>query len=156
MTTQPTIDEIAARVQSAHAARQHHFATLAAANANLAASDAGYTTSKASASCAYVFVCLQVDANLSFPDGTNLTFNGKGIVAGLGATGSLGGSATFNVPPSSLRGASGISFEAAGASVGGGGFQITWYRNNGYIGHGEFYGAGVQLGTPGGGWGEFK
>ena len=75
---------------------------------------------------------------------------------GLGATGSLAGSASFNVSPSSLKGASGITFEAAGIGVGIGGFQVTWYQNNRFIGHGEFAGAGVQLGTPGGGWGDFS
>ena len=74
---------------------------------------------------------------------------------GLGATGSLTGKASFNVDPNTLKGASGISFEAAGLSIGGGGFQITWYKNNKYIGHGEYAGAGVQLGTPGGGTGSF-
>mgnify|MGYP006140594825 CR=1 FL=1 len=37
-----------------------------------------------------------------------------------------------------------------------GGFQVTWFRDGTYIGHGEFYGMGVQLGTPGGGWGSFS
>jgi hypothetical protein len=156
MTTQPTIEEIANRVQAAHAAQQQHYATLAAANAHLKAADTSYTTSSANGACVYVFIYLQVDCNLAFPDGTKLTFNGKGIVAGLGGTGTLGGSATLNVPPASLRGASGITFQAAGLGIGIGGFQVTWFKDHGYIGHAEFYGLGVQLGTPGGGWGEFK
>ena len=89
------------------------------------------------------------------PGGPTLNFFGQGGVLGLGATGSLGGQATFNVGPNTLIGASGISFEAAGLSIVGGGFQVTWYQNNSYIGHGEFYGLGVSLGTPGGGTGSF-
>lgn len=150
------MERTALQAKAGFDARQQHFAALAAANAGVAAANTSYDTTKASASAAYVFAYLQVDANLSFGDGTNLTFNGKGLVAGLGATGSLAGSATFNVPPSSLRGASGITFEAAGLAIVGGGFQVTWYKDHRFIGHGEFAGLGVQLGTPGGGWGEFK
>ncbi len=157
MTTELDMDAVAHRAKSGHAALQHHFATLAAANQALTAdTDTSYSTTSATGSCAYVFVYLQVDCLMKFADGTNLQFNGKGMVAGLGATGSLGGSCTFNMPPSSLIGASGITFEASSIGIVAGGFQVTWYKDHRYIGHGEFVGVGVQLGTPGGGWGSFS
>lgn len=155
---QPAINssEMTRRVEETHKAITQHFADMAKRYANLAVDAPSWTTSSASGSAAYVFVYLQVNCNLNFPDGTSLTFLGQGGVLGLGATGSLGGSATFNVAPASLRGASGITFEAAGLSIVGGGFQVTWYQNGSYIGHGEFYGLGVSLGTPGGGTGSFS
>jgi hypothetical protein len=115
-----------------------------------------WTTESANGTCAYVYAYLQVDCHLVFPYGPTLTFHRKGLFVSLGATGSLGGQATFSVDPNSLRGASGITFQATGLSIGGGGFQITWYRDDTFIGHGEFYGAGVQLGAPGGGGGSFS
>ena len=133
-----------------------HFAEMGKRYADLKADAPSWTTDTASGSAAYVFVYLQVDCNLSFPGGPDLTFHGKGMVVGLGATGSLGGQASFNVDPKTLKGASGITFEAMGLSIGAGGFQVTWYKDNKYIGHGEFYGLGVSLGTPGGGWGSFS
>lgn len=148
--------EIKMRSQETHKMLTRHFAERAQQHANLAVEDQSWTTSKASGSAAYVFAYLQVDCNLEFPGGPSLTFNGKGMVVGLGATGSLGGEATFNVDPNTLKGMSNITFEAWGLSIGAGGFQVTWYHNNQYIGHGEFYGAGVSLGTPGGGWGSFS
>ncbi len=144
------------RAQETHQALTRHFAELGERYAGLATDASSWTTSEASGSAAYVFAYLQVDCNLSFPGGPVLKFNGKGMVVGLGATGSLGGQATFNVDPNTLRGASGITFEAMGLSIVGGGFQVTWYKDNKYIGHGEFYGLGVSLGTPGGGWGSFS
>jgi hypothetical protein len=133
-----------------------HLVDMAERYKDLKADAQSWTTSSASGSAAYVFVYLQVDCNLNFPGGPSLTFNGKGGVLGLGATGSLGGSATFNVDPNTLKGMSGITFEATGLSIVGGGFQVTWYHNHSYIGHGEFYGLGVSLGTPGGGTGSFS
>lgn len=155
---QPAVSssEMTRRVEETHKAITQNFADIAKRYANLSVDAPSWTTSSASGAAAYVFVYLQVNCNLTFPDGTNLTFLGQGGVLGLGATGSLGGQATFNVDPSTLRGASGISFEAAGLSIVGGGFQVTWYQNGSYIGHGEFYGLGVSLGTPGGGTGSFS
>jgi hypothetical protein len=149
-------EEMKMRAEETHQALTRHFAEMGKRYADLAAEGPTWTTSSASGSAAYVFVYLQVDCNLSFPGGPNLTFNGKGMVAGLGATGSLGGQASFNVDPSTLKGASGITFEAMGLSIVGGGFQVTWYKDNKYIGHGEFYGLGISLGTPGGGWDSFS
>ena len=149
-------DEIQKRTEETHKVITRHFADLAKRYAGLAVDAPSWTTSSATGAAAYVFVYLQVDCNLTFPGGPSLTFNGKGLVAGLGATGALGGAATFNVNPNTLKGMSGVSFEAAGLSIVGGGFQVTWYQNNSYIGHGEFYGLGVSLGTPGGGWGTFS
>ena len=150
---QPAVDtnDMTARVQATHKAITANYVDLAKRYANMSVDDPSWTTSSATGAAAYVFVYLQVQGSLSFPGGPNLNFLGQGGVLGLGATGSLGGQATFNVDPNTLIGASGISFEAWGLSVGGGGFQITWYQNNNYIGHGEFYGLGVSLGTPGGG-----
>jgi hypothetical protein len=155
---QPAVSssEMASRVEATHKAITQNYVDIAKRYANLSVDAPSWTTSSASGSAAYVFVYLQVNCNLTFPDGTSLTFLGQGGVLGLGATGSLGGQATFNVDPSTLRGASGISFEAAGLSIVGGGFQVTWYQNGSYIGHGEFYGLGVSLGTPGGGTGSFS
>ncbi len=144
------------RAEEVHKAKERHLAENAKLHAKLDVSSKSYTTSSASGSIAYVFAYLQCDCYLQFPGGPNLTFNGKGLVVGLGATGSLGGQASFNVDPNTLAGASGVTFEAAGLGVGAGGFQVTWYLNGTYIGHGEFYGAGVQIGTPGGGWGSFS
>jgi hypothetical protein len=148
--------EMKRRVQETHKAITGHFADLGKRYADLDLEAASWTTSSASGAAAYVFVYLQVSCNLIFPGGPTLNFLGKGGVLGLGATGSLGGQATFNVDPNTLIGASGISFEAAGLSIGGGGFQVTWFQNGSYIGHGEFYGLGVSLGTPGGGTGTFS
>lgn len=149
-------EQVKRRSQETHKALTRHYAELGKRYANLETEGPSWTTSEATGSAAYVFVYLQVDCNLSFPGGPNLTFNGKGLVAGLGATGSLTGSATFNVDPNTLKGMQGVTFEAFGASVVGGGFQVTWYKDHAYIGHGEFAGLGVSLGTPGGGWGTFS
>ena len=155
---QPALDstEMKRRVQETHKAITGHFANLGKRYADLDVEAASWTTSSASGAAAYVFVYLQVSCNLIFPGGPTLNFLGKGGVLGLGATGSLGGQATFNVDPNTLIGASGISFEATGLSIGGGGFQVTWFQNGSYIGHGEFYGLGISLGTPGGGTGTFS
>ena len=155
---QPALDstEMKRRVQETHKAITGHFADLGKRYATLDVEAASWTTSSASGAAAYVFVYLQVSCNLIFPGGPTLNFLGKGGVLGLGATGSLGGQATFNVDPNTLIGASGISFEATGLSIGGGGFQVTWFQNGSYIGHGEFYGLGISLGTPGGGTGTFS
>lgn len=154
---QPAVEsnEMTRRVQETHKAITQHFADLGKRYANLDVDAPSWTTSSATGAAAYVFVYLQVNCSLTFPDGLTLNFLGQGGVLGLGATGSLGGQATFNVDPHTLIGASGISFEAAGLSIVGGGFQVTWYLNNSYIGHAEFYGLGVSLGTPGGGTGSF-
>jgi hypothetical protein len=148
--------EIKMRSAETHKALTRHFVDMAKRYADLAVDAPSWATSTASGSAAYVFVYLQVGCTFSFPGGPTLTFDGKGLVAGLGATGMLGGQATFNVDPNTLKGASGITFEAWGLSIFGGGFQVTWYKDNTYIGHGEFYGLGVSLGTPGGGWGSFS
>ena len=155
---QPALDsnEMKRRVEETHKAITGHFADMAKRYANLDVEAPSWSTSSASGSAAYVFVYLQVNCNLTFPGGPTMTFLGQGGVLGLGATGSLGGQCTFNVDPNTLIGASGITFEAAGLSIVGGGFQVTWYQNNSYIGHGEFYGLGVSLGTPGGGTGTFS
>ena len=147
--------EMTRRVQETHKEITRNYADLAKRYANLDVDAQSWTTSSASGAAAYVFVYLQVRCTLTFPGGPTLNFFGQGGVLGLGATGSLGGQATVNVDPNTLIGASGISFEAAGLSIVGGGFQVTWYQNNSYIGHGEFYGLGVSLGTPGGGTGSF-
>lgn len=144
------------QAEATHKAKQRHLVETAKLHANLQLDAQSYTTTVASGSCAFVFLYLQCDCYLTFSDGFKLTFNGKGIVAGLGATGSMAGQASFNVDPHTLKGASGISFEAAAIGVGVAGFQVTWYKDNQYIGHGEFAGAGAQLGTPGGGWGSFS
>lgn len=144
------------QAETTHQAKQRHLVESAKLHTNLELDAQTYTTTKASGSCAYVFAYLQCDCNLTFADGLHLTFNGKGIVAGLGATGSMTGQASFNVDPHTLKGASGISFEAAALGVVAAGFQVTWYKDHQYIGHGEFAGAGAQLGTPGGGWGSFS
>jgi len=144
------------RAEETHKAITNYYAEMGRRYANLSASAPSYTTQSASGAAAYVFVYLNVDCTLNLPGGLSLSFSGKGMVVGLGATGSLGGQATFNVDPATLKGASGITFEAAGIGIGIGGFQVTWYKDHKYIGHGEFYGAGVQLGTPGGGWGSFS
>jgi hypothetical protein len=148
--------EIKMRAEETHKALTAHYADMGRRYADLDVNAQTWTTEGANGGCAYVFAYLQVDCKLEFPGGPTLTFNGKGLVVGLGATGSLGGQATFSVDPRSLKGASGITFQATGLAIGAGGFQVTWYRDNTYIGHGEFYGAGVQLGTPGGGWGSFS
>lgn len=155
---QPAVNsaEMTRRVEETHKAITRHYADIAERYANLDVDAQSWTTSSASGSAAYVFVYLQVNCNLNFPGGPSLTFLGQGGVLGLGATGSLGGQATFNVDPNTLKGASGITFEAAGLSIVGGGFQVTWFQNGTYIGHGEFYGLGVSLGTPGGGTGSFS
>lgn len=154
--TQNATTEIPHRAEETHKALMNHYADMGQRYASLSADAQSWTTTSASGSAAYVFVYLQVGCTLNFADGLTLNFDGKGMVAGLGATGSLGGQATFNVDPHSLKGASGITFEAAGIGIVGGGFQVTWFRDGTYIGHGEFYGLGVQLGTPGGGWGSFS
>lgn len=155
---QPALDskEMKRRVEETHKAITGHYADLGKRYASLNVDAPSWTTSSAIGSAAYVFVYLQVSCTLTFPGGPTLTFLGKGGVVGLGATGSLGGQATFNVDPNTLKGASGITFEAFGLSVGGGGFQVTWYKDHSYIGHGEFYGLGISLGTPGGGTGSFS
>jgi len=130
-------------------------AEFARQNAELDADAASWTTKEATGVAAHVYLYLQVDCNLKFNDGTNVTFNGKGLAVGLGATGALGGSATFNVEPSRLKSLSKVTFEATSIGVVGGGFQVTWFSNGKYVGHGEFYGLGVDIGTPGGGWGDF-
>jgi hypothetical protein len=149
-------EEIKMRAEETHKAITRHYVEMAKRYADLDVDAASWTTDKATGACAYVFVYLYVDCTLSFPGGPTLKFHGDGMVAGLGATGSLGGQATFNVNPNTLKGASGITFEATSAGVVGGGFQVTWYKDGTYIGHAEFYGLGVQLGTPGGGWGSFS
>lgn len=156
MNTETTERKPTMRAKETHEALTRHFVDMAERHSKLAVDGQSWTTSTASGSAAYVFVYLNVDCYLSFPGGLNLTFNGKGLVVGLGATGTLGGQATFNVDPSTLKGASGITFEAWGLSVGAGGFQVTFYKDHTYIGHAEFYGVGVSLGTPGGGWGTFS
>jgi hypothetical protein len=148
--------EMAQRVETTHKAITKQLADMSKLNADLDVDAQSWSTSSASGSAAYVFVYLQVDCNLTFPSGLKLTFNGKGLVVGLGATGSLAGSATFNVDPATLRGASGITFQAFALSPIVGGFQVTWYKDDHYIGHAEFFGLGVSLGTPGGGWGSFS
>ena len=150
------VQETTYKAAEMHNAKHQYFVDMVKSNSNLKANAKSWTTSSASGSIAFVFLYLQLDCNLQFPGGPNLTFNGKGLVAGLGATGSLGGQASFDVDPNTLKGASGISFEAAGLGVGVGGFQVAWFKDGAYIGHGEFYGAGVALGTPGGGWGSFS
>jgi hypothetical protein len=155
---QPAIDstEMNQRVEATHKAITKELADMSKLHADLAVDAPSWTTTSASGSAAYVFVYLQVDCNLAFPSGLRLTFNGKGLVVGLGATGSLAGSATFNVDPATLKGASGITFQAFALSPIVGGFQVTWYKDDRYIGHAEFFGLGVTLGTPGGGWGSFS
>ena len=75
---------------------------------------------------------------------------------GLGATGSLGGQAVFNIDPNTLVGASDIKFQVSSAAVGAGVISIMWYQNGTFIGVGSFYGAGIQLGSPGVGLGSFS
>jgi hypothetical protein len=149
-------EQIKMRAEETHKAILSHYADIAQRYSGVDVEGKSWTTTKASGSAAYVYAYLQVDCYLDFAGGLSLSFNGKGLVAGLGATGSLGGQATFNVDPKTLKGASGITFEASGLSIVGGGFQVTWYKDGTYIGHGEFYGMGIQLGTPGGGWGSFS
>lgn len=143
------------RAEETHKAINAHFAEMGKQYAGLEADAPSYTTTSANGSVAYVFIYLQADCSLTFSN-VSLQFSGKGLAVGLGATGGLGGQASFNVDPRTLKGAAGITFQATGLSIGPGGFQVTWYQNNGYIGHGEFYGVGVSLGTPGGGWGSFS
>ena len=154
--TDSSVAELSRRVSEVHGMKQRQFAEMAAANAGLRADATSWDTKEATGAAAYVFVYLRVECYLTFGDGTKLHFLGQGGVIGLGATGSLGGSASFNVDPKSLKGADGITFQAASIGVGIGGFQVTWFHNGKYIGHGEFYGLGVQLGTPGGGAGTFS
>lgn len=156
-TPQPAVDsnEMTRRVEATHQAITSHYAELGKRYANFSVDAPSWTTSSATGAAAYVFVYLQVSCTLTFPGGPTLNFLGQGGVLGLGATGSLGGQATLNVDPNTLINASGITFEAAGLSIVGGGFQVTWYQNGTYIGHAEFYGLGVSLGTPGGGTGSF-
>lgn len=149
------MDSVQFKSQETHQAITKSLVESANLHKDLQLDAASWTTSSASGSAAYVFAYLQVDCTLNFPGGPSLDFNGKGMVVGLGATGSLGGQATFNVDPNTLPNLPNVTFEAWGLSVGVGGFQVTWYSNNQYIGHGEFYGTGVSLGTPGGGWGSF-
>lgn len=150
-------EQIATNTAATHKAITRHFAEMGKNYADLDVDAQSWSTSEANGSAAYVFAYLQVECYLTFPGGpSNLRFFGQGLVVGLGATGSLAGSATFNVDPNTLKGMSDITFEAAGVSIGGGGFQVTWFHKNKYIGHGEFVGLGVQLGTPGGGWGSFS
>jgi len=144
------------RAEETHDALTAHFVEMAERYSNLSVGAKKWTTKDADGSAAYVFFYLNVECNLSFSGDVNLHFSGKGMVVGLGATGSLEGQATFNVDPKTLKDASGITFEACSLGVGIGGFQVTWYQHHKYIGHGEFYGLGVQLGTPGGGWGSFS
>lgn len=148
-------DQMQMRAEVTHKVINAHFAEMGKRYAALQADAPSYTTISASGSAAYVYVYLRVDCTLTFSN-VNLRFAGNGGVLGLGATGSLGGQASFNVDPATLKNASGITFEATGLSIGAGGFQVTWYQNHGYIGHGEFYGLGISLGTPGGGTGSFS
>jgi hypothetical protein len=78
------------------------------------------------------------------------------VALGLGATGALGGEATFNVRPEDLKSLSNVTFLATSVGLVGGGFMVEWYANGAYIGSGIFYGLGVDIGTPGGGWGSFS
>ncbi|MCD9189611.1 MAG: hypothetical protein LUM44_24620 [Pyrinomonadaceae bacterium] len=144
------------RAEDTFKAITQYYVDVAAQNANLSVNSQTWTSSSASGSAAYVFFYLQVGCYFKFSDGTGLTFDGKGMVVGLGATGSLGGQGVFNVDPKSLKGASGITFQAFALGAGAGGFQVTFFKDNTFIGHAEFYGAGVTLGTPGGGWGSFS
>jgi hypothetical protein len=148
-------EEVVMRALETHQSLNAHFAELGKRYSAFEQDTKTWSTESASGSAAYVWAYLRVECSLSFKSGPNLHFLGQGLVAGLGATGSLGGQAAFNVDPKTLKGASGITFEAAALGIGVGGFQVTWFKNHTYIGHGEFYGAGVQLGTPGGGWGSF-
>jgi len=149
-------EEIKMRSVETHKALTRYFVDMSNRYADLAADGPSWTTSSASGGAAYVFVYLEVNSTLSFPGGPTLHFNGKGLVVGLGATGSLSGEATFNVDPNTLKGASGITFEAFSCSVIVGGFQVNWYKDDKYIGNGVFWGLGVSLGTPGTGWGSFS
>ncbi|RSZ57840.1 hypothetical protein HF313_24445 [Massilia atriviolacea] len=144
------------RALDTHNAMTRHYVEQAARYADLKTDAQTWTSTSATGSCAYVFVYLNVDLSMTFANGVSLSFDGKGMVVGLGATGAMGGQVVLNVDPNTLRGASGITFQASSIGVGVGGFQVTFYKDHGYIGHAEFVGAGVQLGTPGGGWGEFK
>lgn len=78
------------------------------------------------------------------------------MALGLGATGALGGEATFNVRPEDLKSLSNVPFSATSICLVGGGFIVQWYANGAYIGSGIFYGLGVDIGTLGGGWGSFS
>jgi hypothetical protein len=146
---------VSPRAEETHKAITRHYAEMAARYADLKVDAPVWTTDKADGACEYVFGYLRVDCHLHFPSGLKLSFEGNGLVIGLGGTGALAGQASFNVDPETLKGMSGITFQATSAGVIGGGFQVTWFHNNKYIGHGEFIGLGVQLGTPGGGWGSF-
>lgn len=155
---EPGIDsiEMKRRVEETHKAITRDFADLGKRYADLDVDAPTWTTSAAIGSAAYIFVYLRVNCALTFPNGLTLSFFGQGGVLGYGATGVLAGQATFNVDPATLVGAHGISFEAFSLSIGKGGFQVTWFKDNHYIGHGEFYGVGISLGTPGGGVGSFS
>lgn len=157
-TPQPAIDtkEMTRRVEETHKAITRQLADLGKLYADLDVDAQTWTTISASGAAAYVFVYLQVTCTLIFPGLPPLNFLGRGGAAGLGATGALGGQAKFNVDPRTLIGAPGITFEAASLSIVGGGFQVTWYQNHRYIGHAEFYGLGISIGTPGGGTGMFS
>lgn len=160
LSTGPSMsqNEMKARVEETHKALTRHFADLGKRYADLEVDAPSWTTSKASGGAVYVIGYLQVDCNLNFSDSTNLTFSGKGLGLGFGGTGSVSGQAILIVDPKTLKGAPGITFEAFGyvISVVIGGFHVNWYRDGTWIGHGEFFGLGVSLNTPGGGWGSFS
>lgn len=155
-TTSETNQETPMRAEETFKAITQHYADIAANHAGLSVDAQSWTSTQASGAAAYIFVYLYVTCSFTFSDGTKLSFDGKGIAVGLGATGSLGGQGVFNVDPKTLKGASGITFQAFALGIGAGGFQVTFYKDNSFIGHAEFYGAGVTLGTPGGGWGSFS
>jgi hypothetical protein len=125
-------------------------------NAKLSEQKEEWVTQSAKGNVAYTLVGFIAQADLDFTNGVHLHFEGEGWISlGLGATGSLGGSAAFNRDPNSLRGRE-VSFTVAGAAVGAAGFNITWFDAEGYIGTGFFAGVGVQIATPGTGTGKFS
>ncbi len=75
-------EQLKRRSQETHKALTRSDAELGKRYANLDTAGPSWTSSEASGCATYVFVFLQVDCKLSFPGGTNLTFNGKGLVAG--------------------------------------------------------------------------
>lgn len=149
--------EIEISSEETHKAMTHHFVELAKNHANLAVNAPSWSSSSVSGNISDIFGWLRVDLVLGFSTVPQLTFTGRGgSNPSAGALGGLSGQATFNVDPATLVGVKGITFQASGGGVVGGGFQITWFLNNGYIGSGVFAGLGVMGAVLGGGGGDFS
>ena len=71
-------EEIKMRAKETHRALIKYYADMGKRYANLEVGAQTWTTDSASGSCAFAFIYLEVDCQLSFPGGPTLIFNGEG------------------------------------------------------------------------------